>query len=139
MAGRQRSAEAAQDFRVAFDLAARLHSTAPSDVAIQGQMLSLLSQAHAYRETRTFQVSRSLPTAMWVVLSVLSVFLIGFVLFAGIEGPGHMMFASAFTGCTVMVLMLVRLLDFPFEGALTLSNADFVKVLGEVSNMMAGR
>jgi len=138
MAQRQRSPEAAQDFRAAFDLAARLHSTAPSDVAIQGQMLSLLSQAHAARETRTFQVRRSLPMAMWVVLSLLSVFLIGFVLFAGIEGPGHMMFASAFTGCTVMVLVLVRLLDFPFEGALTLSNADFIKVLGEISSMVAG-
>jgi hypothetical protein len=138
MAKRQRSPEAAQDFRVAFDLAARLHSTQPSDVAIQGQMLSLLSQAHAYRETRTFQVRRNLPMAMWVVLSVLAAFLIGFVLFAGIEGPGHMLFASAFTGCTVMVLVLVRLLDFPFEGALTLSNGDFVKVLGEVSSMVAG-
>ena len=138
MAQRRRSPEAAQDFRVAFDLAARLHSSAPADVAIQGQMLSLLSQAHGYRETRTFQVSRSLPTAMWAVLSVLSLFLIGFVLFAGIEGPGHMLFASAFTGCTVMVLVLVRLLDFPFEGALTLSSGDFVKVLGEVSSMVAG-
>jgi hypothetical protein len=139
MAQRQRSPEAAQDFRVAFDLAGRLHSTQPSDVAIQSQMLSLLSQAHGYRETRTFQVRRSLPMAMWVVLSALAVFLIGFVLFAGIEGPGHMMFASAFAGCTVMVLVLVRLLDFPFEGALALSNADFVKVLGEVSDMVAGR
>jgi hypothetical protein len=138
MGERQRSPEAAQDFRVAFDLAARLHSTAPSDVVIQGQLLSLLAQAHGYRETRTFQVSRSLPTPMWAVLIVLSLFLIGFVLFAGLEGPGHMMFASAFTGCTVMVLVLVRLLDFPFEGALTLSNADFVKVLAEVSSMVAG-
>lgn len=138
MAQRQRSPEAAQDFRVAFDLAARLPSTSPSDVAIQGQILSLLAQAHGYRETRTFQVRRSLPWAMWVVLSGLSLFLIGFVLFAGLEGPGHMLFASTFTGCTVMVLVLVRLLDFPFEGALTLSNADFVKLMGEVSSMVAG-
>jgi hypothetical protein len=138
MAQRRRSDEAAQDFRVAFDLASRLRSTAPSDVAIQGQILALLSEAHGFRETRTFQVSKSLPSAMWAVLSLLSIFLIGFVLFAGLEGPGHMLFASAFTGCTVMVLVLVRLLDFPFEGALTLSNADFVKVMGEVSSMVAG-
>jgi Protein of unknown function (DUF4239) len=138
MAQRRRSDEAAQDFRVAFDLASRLHSTSPSDVAIQGQILALLSEAHGFRETRTFQVSKSLPSAMWAVLSLLSIFLIGFVLFAGLEGPGHMLFASAFTGCTVMVLVLVRLLDFPFEGALTLSNADFVKVMGEVSSMVAG-
>ena len=138
MAKRQRSPEAAQDFRVAFDLAARLHSTQPSDVAIQGQIVTLLAQAHGYRETRTFQIRRSLPMAMWLVLSALSMFLIGFVLFAGVEGPGHMIFASAFSGCTVMVLVLVRLLDFPFEGALALSNGDFVKLLGEVSNMVAG-
>jgi hypothetical protein len=138
MAKRQRSPEAAQDFRVAFDLAARLHSTQPSDVAIQGQIVTLLAQAHGYRETRTFQIRRSLPMAMWLVLSALSMFLIGFVLFAGVEGPGHMIFASAFSGCTVMVLVLVRLLDFPFEGAVALSNGDFVKLLGEVSNMVAG-
>ncbi len=139
MAQRRRSPEAAQDFRVVFDLAARLHSAQPSDVAIQSQILSLLSQAHGYRETRTFQVRRSLPLAMWVVLSGLALFLIGFVLFAGIEGPGHMLFASAFTGCTVMVLVLVRLLDFPFEGALALSNSDFVQVLDGISNLVAGR
>jgi hypothetical protein len=139
MAQRQRSPEAVQDFRVAFDLAGGLHSTAASDVAIQGQVMTLLSEAHAYRETRTFQVTLGLPVAMWVVLSVLSVFLIGFVVFAGIEGPGHILFASTFTGCTVMVLVLVRLLDFPFEGALALSNADFVKVLGEISSMVAGQ
>jgi hypothetical protein len=139
MAERRRSPEAAQDFRVAFDLAARLNSTQSSEVAIQTQILTLLSLAHTNRETRTFQVTRSLPPVMWVVLCALSLFLIGFVLFAGIEGPGHLIFAASFTGCTVMVLVLVRLLDFPFEGALTLSNADFVKMLGEVSNMVAGQ
>jgi hypothetical protein len=138
MATRRRSPEAAQDFRAVLDLAARLNPTERSDVAIKGQILSLLSAAHTERETRTFQINQSLPIAMWVVLSLLSLFLICFVLLAGVEGPGHMVFASAFTGCTVMALILVRMLDFPFEGALTLANADFVKLTGEVAGMVAG-
>jgi hypothetical protein len=127
MARRQRSAEAVEDFRIAFDLAARLNPTQPGDAAIKSQVLTLLSLAHAERETRTFQVDLGLPLAMWIVLSLLALFLVSFVLFA-----------SAFTGCTVMVLVLVRMLDFPFEGALSLANTDFVKMLGEVSTMLAG-
>jgi hypothetical protein len=137
MADRQRSPEAAQDLRNAVDIAARLDSTLPSDAAVQTQILTLLAEAHTHRETRTFQITQSLPFGMWAVLILLATVLISFVLFACIEGFGHMLFASVFTGCTVMVLVLVRLLDFPFEGALTLSNADFVKMLSEVSALVA--
>ena len=57
-----------------------------------------------------------------------------------IHGAGlHVLFAGAFAGCTVMVLVLVQLLDFPFEGGLHLSNIDFVRLLNEVSQMLAGR
>ena len=115
------------------DTAARLGVTQPAEVSIHSQILSLLTQAHSYRETRTFQIDNGLPTPLWVVLVVLALVLISFVLFAGIEAPGHMMFASAFAFCTVLVLVLVRMLDYPFDGALALSDGDFVKMLQQVS------
>jgi hypothetical protein len=133
MAHRQRSLEAAEDFRMLVDLAARLGVTQPAEVSIHSQILSLLTQAHGYRETRTFQIDNSLPMPLWVVLVVLALVLISFVLFAGIEAPGHMVFASAFAFCTVLVLVLVRMLDHPFEGALALSDGDFVKMLQQVA------
>jgi hypothetical protein len=51
----------------------------------------------------------------------------------------HIVVASAFAGCTVLVLVLVRMLDYPFEGALALPDADFLKLLEQVSDLMAGR
>jgi Protein of unknown function (DUF4239) len=140
MAKRQRSVEAMQDLRTALDVAGRLSLTRPSDVALQSQIIALLSVAHGYRETRIFEIDKGVPVAMWAVLGLLSLFLIVFIVFAGVEGTGlHGLFAGAFTGCTVMILVLVQLLDFPFEGALSLSHADFVRLLAEVSQMVAGR
>jgi hypothetical protein len=133
MAHRQRSPEAAEDFRLLMDIAARLEATRPVDVAMHSEIISLLTQAHAYRETRTFQINNGLPMPLWVVLVTLALVLISFVLFAGVDASGHMLFASAFAFCTVLVLVLVRMLDYPFEGALAINDADFVKMLQEVS------
>jgi hypothetical protein len=38
-----------------------------------------------------------------------------------------------------MVLVLVAMIDYPFEGDVALANTDFVKLLGEISAMLAGR
>jgi hypothetical protein len=138
MANERRSIEAAHDLRTVIDVAARLSTTRPSDVTTQTEILSLLSQAHAHRETRTFQLDLGLPAAMWLVLVVFSLFLTGFVILAGIEPPGSVVFASSFAALIVAVLVLVRMLDYPFEGALALSNQDFVKLASQVSAMLAG-
>ncbi|HEY2050725.1 MAG TPA: hypothetical protein VGH03_15400 [Caulobacteraceae bacterium] len=139
-ATREGSIEAMQDLRTALDVAGRISLTRPSDVALQSQIIALLSTAHGFRETRIFEIDKGVPTAMWSVLILLALFLIGFIVFAGVEGAGlHVLFAGAFAGCTVMVLVLVQLLDFPFEGGLHLSNIDFVRLLNEVSQISAGR
>ena len=138
-ATRERSLEAMQDLRTALDVAGRINLSRPSDVALQSQIIALLSTAHGFRETRIFEIDKGVPIAMWTVLVLLSLFLIGFITFAGVEDAGlHVLFAGAFAGCTVMVLVLVQLLDFPFEGGLHLSNADFVRLTAEVSQMVAG-
>lgn len=133
-----RSPQAAQDLREAMDLAARLNLTRAIDISDQQQVLALLAEAHNQRETRTFQVDLGVPLAMWTVMILLSGVLIGFVILSGSETPGSLIFAGSFTGSIVMVLVLVRMLDFPFQGALALDNSDFLKLIGEVSNMVAG-
>jgi hypothetical protein len=39
---------------------------------------------------------------------------------------------------SVLLLLLLKMLDYPFEGALTLSSADFVKTIERVSTTMGG-
>jgi hypothetical protein len=139
MADRHRSSETAEALRAALELASHLDVTRPADVAVQSQILTLLVNAHARRETRIFQMSLGLPPIMWIVLISNALVLIWFVLLAGVESlAGQIMFAGAFTGCTVSILVLVRMLEHPFEGALTLSNDDFAKLLGEVTKLVAG-
>jgi len=70
-----------------------------------------------------------LPIIIWLVLSFYGLVLVVFVLFAGVASrTAHFFFAAAFATSIVLVLILVRMLDYPFEGALTLSNDDFVRV-----------
>jgi hypothetical protein len=139
MSDRRWSPQASLDFRSALDTAARLPVAAPADVASRGQIVELLTRAHAFRETRLFQAAQGTPGAMWAVLLVLALILQLLVVFAGMDLRVHIVVASAFAGCTVLVLVLVRMLDYPFEGALALPDADFLKLLEQVSDLMAGR
>jgi hypothetical protein len=138
MAHRSRSPEAVREFGALMQAAARLNVIGPVEVSNQSEILSLLALAHADRETRTFQMTQGLPAPMWAVLIIISLVLIFFVLLAGLERPGHMVLACAFTGCTVLVLVLMKMLDYPFEGALAIGDADFVQMLREVSVMARG-
>ena len=133
------SEKASDDFRATLNAAANLDATTPARASTQTQILELLALAHAERETRLFQASQGLPGAVWIVLSIITLVLIGFVLFAGLETSGHLILSVAFTASTVGVLVLVKLLDYPFSGSLALGPEDFLKTLREVSALVAGR
>jgi hypothetical protein len=135
---RKESPEAVNAFVAIVNAAGRLNTARPADQTIQGQILSLLAQAHAFRETRLFQASQGLPVVIWIVLSFYALILVAFVTFAGVESrAGHLLFSAIFATSVVLVLIVLRMLDYPFEGALTLSNADFIKTIGHV-NMLKG-
>ena len=138
MLHRHRSPRAAQAFDAIVRQAVNLKVTQSSESATQNQIISLLSQAHANRETRTFQLTQGMPPLMWFMLISISAMLVGFVVFAGADRPAHMVFSAVFAGSMALVLVLVRMLDFPFEGALTLQDTDFVKMLGEVTILARG-
>jgi hypothetical protein len=138
MEHRQLSVAASDAMRNAIHVTGRLELNRNVDVSNQAEVLTLLEQAHGFRETRLFQMTQGLPWAMWLVLTLMALVLIASVLLAGVESRiGHVVFAAGFTGCTVMVLVLVRMLDYPFEGALALANDDFVKVVAQVA-VLAG-
>jgi hypothetical protein len=70
------------------------------------------------------------PATLWILLLLLAVVLTGFVVLAGIEYIGSVMaFTGLFAGALASILVLVRLLDFPFEGALALSPVRFAETL----------
>ncbi len=139
MARGGRSPPASAAFRDALQTAAAINPATPTQVSSQTEILALLADAHANRETRVFQAAAGLPGAVWTVLIATTVVLIAFVLFAGLEPPGHTLLASAFAAATVGVLVLVKLLDFPFEGSLSLRPDDYIHTLSMVSAMAAGR
>jgi hypothetical protein len=137
MAKERRSLDAAKELRASLYTAAKLHVIDPGDLAIRSQIVTLLTEAHAQRETRTFQLKLGMPSAMWTVLVFIAVILIAFVVLSGTEQPATLVFASCFTASIVMVLVLVRMLDFPFEGALAIGNGDFVKLNGLLAATLA--
>lgn len=101
------------------------------------QLLTLVMQAHDQRETRTYQLLQSVPPFIWLTVLALFVLQTGFLVFAGIEQPAHLLFAAAVSAAAALVLVSIRLLDFPFEGALALTNADFVQLSQQVSALLA--
>ena len=138
MADRHRSPAAAHALGDTMRAAVRMNVSRPVDLATQNQILSLLAQAHANRETRTFQVTQGMPGFMWLMLIIITAVLVGFVVFSGAESPTHMVLAGLYAASAAMVLVLVRMLDFPFEGALAIPDTDFVKMFGEVAALARG-
>jgi hypothetical protein len=131
---REASPEAVDAFEAVVAAATQVNLARPSDAGIQSQMLALLAQAHAFRETRSFQASHGLPIVIWLVLALYALLLVVFVLLAGVESvAGHLVFTISFAVSVALVLVLVRMLDYPFEGALALDNGDFVRTLQHVA------
>ncbi len=137
MEHRHRSPDATAKFENIVQAVSRIDVVRPADTTSESQIVTLIMQAHIQRETRIFQMGSGLPHVMWAVLILIAGVLIASVLFAGVESRlGHLVFAGGFTGCTVMVLVLVRMLDYPFEGALALQNTDFLKIIGQISALV---
>jgi hypothetical protein len=137
MATERRSMVAAQDMRMALDTASRLHVSDASDLANRSQIIALLAQAHSAREMRTFQLRLGIPDAMWGVLITIALILVAFVVLSGTELPATILFGSTFAVTIAMVLVLVQMLDYPFEGALALGDEDFVRLSGEIASLLA--
>jgi hypothetical protein len=117
--------------------AANLHLSDPDQRDKKAEMLSLLAQAHAQRETRIFQANTGIPMPLWTVLIGFTGILALFVTLSAIPDMITAVAISAcFTAAIASILVLARLFDYPFEGALALPPKDFVELIGKVSALL---
>jgi hypothetical protein len=137
MAQRQNSAIARDDLLAAMQVTANLDAVNGQQAAIRDHILSLLTDAHAQRETRLFQMTNGIPVFLWALLVIYAFVLIAFVLFAGVDFVvSQAALTAVFAGCTVLILVMIRLLDYPFEGALALPSTDFQETLVRVTELI---
>jgi hypothetical protein len=103
------------------------------------QVLSLLAVAHAQREVRIFQLTNGIPSPLWTVLLALTAILVLFVAFAGISWPAiAVAFTSTFAAGIASILIIARLLEYPFEGALAIRPSDFASVMEKIGLLLRG-
>ncbi len=103
----------------------------------KAEILSLLTQAHAQREMRIYQAGSGIPGALWTVLIGFEMILAAFVVLSGLRyRSSAAMVAGIFTAAVTSILVVARLLDYPFEGALALHATDFVSVIGKVTRLI---
>ncbi len=102
------------------------------------EMLTLFAAAHTQRESRIFQVGSGVPKPLWAVLIVFALVLEVFVALAALSWPATAFaFSAIFAAAIASILVVARLLDFPFEGALGISPSDFVDLLGKLRLLLA--
>ncbi len=117
--------------------AARLPVTDPSIGPLKSQLLTLLSEAHAQREVRLYQATNGLPDVLWIVLIGFDAVLTVFVAFSGLLNYLSLaLFSMLFSTFATTTLVLVRLLDYPFEGALGLSPDDYARTMLKVLDLL---
>lgn len=121
-----------------FTEVADLQLVKADELGKKGEILRLVADAHAARESRIFQASNGIPAALWMVLIGFTTLLALFVSFSAIAYKRtSVALAACFTLGIVSILVVLRLLDYPFEGALALQPADFRDVLGKILRLAA--
>lgn len=101
------------------------------------EMLSLLTQAHTQREVRIYQAGSGIPGALWTVLISFEFILVTFVVLSGLRlWTTAALVSGIFAASVSSILVVARLLDFPFEGALALHPRDFIAVTNKVAELL---
>ena len=134
-----------EDLKTDNQLVALIRSTAsigtadPINRGSAEQILSLLAAAHAQREVRIFQLTNGVPAPLWAVLIGFTILLVMFVAFSGISWPPiAVAFTGTFSAGIMSILVIARLLEYPFEGALALSPSDYADVLEKITLLLKG-
>jgi hypothetical protein len=136
MLNRTPSGGAEDAFQTLWGAVARLPVQVGVDGATRAQLMSMLTTAHQNRDIRLFQMVRAVPPLLWLLLISFVIVLVGFLLCFGIEYViSHMVFTGLFAGFMAFILMLVQLLDFPFEGALHLTSGAFRETFQKIAAM----
>ena len=106
--------------------------------ASTSEMLRLFAAAHTQRESRIFQVGSGVPGPLWAILIVFAIVLQMFVALAALSWPAvAFAFSAVFASAVTSILIVARLLDFPFEGALGIEPSDFIDLLTKLRLLLA--
>jgi hypothetical protein len=115
----------------------RLPMSDPEEAQTRNEIAILLRSAGQQRQTRLFQMNAGLPPALWFMLLTFSVTLTGFLFFFGIDNVvSQMTFTGVFAGGLAMLFAILKMLDYPFEGAMRLSPQAFLQTLDHLRAMM---
>jgi hypothetical protein len=136
---RHRSEDVRTDLKLQalIQAAANLRFDDPGERDKKPEILSLFAQAHAQREMRIYQADSGIPRPLWIVLIGFELILVTFVVLSGLRyWTSAALVAGIFTGAITSILVVARLLDYPFEGALALRSTDFVDVVGKVARLL---
>jgi Protein of unknown function (DUF4239) len=121
-------------FRALWLGAVGLPAERAQDSTIRDGILSLITVAHQNRDMRLFEMARGVPGLIWLLLLFFVAVLVGFLLLFGVQYvASQMLFTGAFAACLAFVLVIVHLLDFPFEGALRLQPTEFQATLARIA------
>ncbi|GAB0112757.1 bestrophin-like domain [Acidisoma sp. C75] len=116
----------------------RFHPDNAADLGTRSQLLTFLERAEVDRSTRLFQLSSGVPALLWCLLIGFGLVLGAFVTLAGVEsGFALVSFAVTFATAIAAILILIHLLDYPFEGALALNPQPFTLALDRIGGLMA--
>ena len=83
-------------------------------------------------------MTQGVPGLVWGLLIIFAATLIGCMLvFAAEASTSKAVLVGVFTSSLTLALLIVRVLDFPFESALQLSSRDFSNTLEKVERLIA--
>ena len=115
---------------------ARLPDTTGGSNA-KSQLLSLLSAAHGESTICLYSAESGLPEVLWIILAGFSLVLTAFVTLSGVRRFFLLaLFSATFAICISSILILVRFLEYPFEGAIGISPANFAETLNKVVELL---
>jgi hypothetical protein len=78
-----------------------------------------------------------IPPVLWIMLLSFSMTLVGFLFFFGIENvASQMAFTGVFAASLAFLLVILKMLDFPFEGAMRLSPDAVQQTLDHIRQSM---
>jgi hypothetical protein len=109
----------------------------PRVAAARDRMLTLVGDVHTQRAQRLFQLRSNVPPFLWGLLITDAVMLIAFVLFSGMEHTAVQIgVVGVFATFLCGILLTIHLLDFPYEGTISISDEPVRMTLEQVTTMV---
>ncbi|MBC7636942.1 MAG: DUF4239 domain-containing protein [Acetobacteraceae bacterium] len=107
-------------------LYANLTPTTKAQELVDAQFLATFSDLLLARHKRMLEASQNLPWLMWVAAIGGGIVVVGMSFFLYMERPvPHMVMTSVLASLTAMMLVIMMLLDHPFQGPLAISVEPF--------------